>query len=78
VIISDPRKNALLRSGNQNDKVDARKLSDLPRAGLAFPVYHGEQDCRTLKELCRRALDRAVLENLVAGSAAASALPGTP
>jgi hypothetical protein len=46
VIVWDPRKNALLKAGNKNDRVDARKLSDLLRAGL-----HGESGyahCGTL------------------------------
>src|ERR1700736_1440799 len=34
VIVCNPRKNALLNAGNKNDRVDARKLSDLLRAGL--------------------------------------------
>jgi hypothetical protein len=33
--------------------VDARKLSDLLRAGLLTPVYHGESGTRTLRELGR-------------------------
>src|ERR1700674_3444171 len=41
VVVCDPRKNALLKAGNKNDRVDARKLSDLLRAGLLTPVYHG-------------------------------------
>ena len=53
VIVCDPRKNALLNAGNKNDRVDARKLSDLLRAGLLTPVYHGESGVRTLRELCR-------------------------
>ena len=53
VIVCDPRKNALLRGGSKNDKVDARKLSELLRAGLLSPVYHGEVGVRTLKELAR-------------------------
>jgi transposase len=51
VIVCDPRKNALLKGGNKNDKVDARKLSELLRAGLLAPVYHGDKGVRTLKEL---------------------------
>ena len=42
VIVCDPRKNALLKTGNKNDYVDARKLSHLLRAGLLTPVYDGE------------------------------------
>src|ERR1700686_551838 len=53
VIVCDPRKNALLNAGNKNDRVDARKLSDLLRAGLVTPVYHGESGVRTLRELGR-------------------------
>ena len=53
VIVCDPRKNALLKTGNKNDRVDARKLSDLLRAGLLTPVYHGESGVRTLRELTR-------------------------
>jgi len=29
LVVCDPRRNALLQDGNQNDRVDARKLSDL-------------------------------------------------
>ena len=53
VIVCDPRKNALLKVGNKNDRVDARKLSELLRAGLLSPVYHGECGVRTLRELAR-------------------------
>jgi transposase len=53
VIVCNPRKNALLKAGNKNDRVDARKLSDLLRAGLLAPVYHGESGVRTLRELTR-------------------------
>jgi hypothetical protein len=53
VVVCDPRKNALLKAGNKNDRVDARKLCDLLRAGLLAPVYHGESGVRTLRELSR-------------------------
>jgi transposase len=53
VLVCDPRKNALLKSGNKNDRIDARKLADLLRTGLLSPVYHGEAGVRTLKELAR-------------------------
>ena len=53
VLVCDPRKNALLKSGNKNDRIDARKLADLLRTGLLSPVYHGEARIRTLKELAR-------------------------
>ncbi len=53
VIVCDPRKNALLKAGNKSDRVDARKLSELLRAGLLSPVYHGESGVGTLRELAR-------------------------
>ena len=42
LVVCNPRKNALLKSGNKGDAIDARKLADLLRAGLLSPVYHGE------------------------------------
>src|SRR5918993_1405237 len=53
VTVCDPRKNRLLQDGNKSDKVDARKLAQLLRAGLLSPVYHGEHGTRDLKELVR-------------------------
>lgn len=53
VIICDPRKNRLLQDGNKSDKVDARKLAQLLRAGLLSSVYHGEHGTPDLKELVR-------------------------
>src|SRR6202165_4560917 len=53
VLVCDPRKNALLKVGNKNDRIDARKLADLLRSGLLSSVYHGQTGVRTLKELAR-------------------------
>src|SRR5579864_8964146 len=53
VIVCNPRKNALLNAGSKSDRVDAQKLSDLLRAGMLTPVYHGENGVRTLRELGR-------------------------
>ncbi len=53
ILVCDPRKNALLKAGNKSDRIDARKLADLLRAGLLSPVYHGDATGRTLKELAR-------------------------
>jgi hypothetical protein len=53
LIVCDPRKNALLKVGNKNDRIDPQKLTDLLRAGLLSPVYHGESGVRTLQELAR-------------------------
>jgi transposase len=52
-VVCNPRRNALLRAGNKNDRVDARKLSDLLRAGLLSPVYHAENSARPLREMAR-------------------------
>ena len=54
VIVCDPRRNKLLSEGSKADKVDARKLAELLRAGLLRSVYHGhEAATRKLKELVR-------------------------
>jgi transposase len=53
VVVCNPRKNALLKVGNKSDRIDARKLGELLRAGLLSAVYHGEAGLRTLKELGR-------------------------
>jgi transposase len=53
VVVCDPRKNALLKEGNKNDRIDARKLAELLRTNQLNPVYYGEHGVRTLKELGR-------------------------
>jgi transposase len=53
VVVCDPRKNALLKSGNKSDTVDARKLAELLRAGLVRPVYHGEKSMMGIQQLSR-------------------------
>jgi transposase len=53
LLVCNPRRNALLKEGSKNDKVDARKLAELLRAGMLRPVYHGENGLRTLRELAR-------------------------
>jgi hypothetical protein len=53
IVVCNPRRNALLKEGSKNDRVDARKLSELLRAGLLRAVYHGENGLRTLKERTR-------------------------
>ena len=53
VVVCNPRKNALLKVGNKNDKLDARKLADLLRARMLSPVYHGQNSTRALKEFGR-------------------------
>ena len=53
MVACDPRKNALLKAGNKNDRIDARKLAELLYMNKLTPVYHGEQGIRTVKELAR-------------------------
>lgn len=53
VVVCDPRQNALLKAGNKSDRIDARKLAELLRAGLLAPVYHGQNSAVTLKHLSR-------------------------
>src|SRR6202142_753270 len=53
LVVCDPRKNASMREGNQNDKIDARRLAELLRLNHLSPVYHGEHGLRSLKELVR-------------------------
>src|SRR5262244_979079 len=43
VLICDSRKTALLKVGNKNDRIDARKLFDLLYMNKLSAVYHGEQ-----------------------------------
>jgi hypothetical protein len=58
IVVCDPRRNALLQEGNQNDRVDARKLSELLCANLLRPIYHGENGLRTLTRSFSRANKR--------------------
>ncbi|HXX45188.1 MAG TPA: transposase [Candidatus Acidoferrales bacterium] len=53
LVVCDPRRNALLQQGNQNDRVDARKLAELLQNNQLRSVYHGDHGLRTLKELVR-------------------------
>ena len=53
LVVCDPRKNALMRDGNQNDRADARNLAELLRTNQLKPVYHGKHGIRTLRELGR-------------------------
>ena len=49
LVVCDPRKNASMREGNQNDKIDARRLAELLRLNHLSPVYHGEHGLRSLR-----------------------------
>src|SRR5207247_1024509 len=53
LVVCNPRKTALLKDGNKNDRIDARKLADLLRLDNLKPVYHGQTGVRMLRELAR-------------------------
>lgn len=53
LVVCDPRRNALLKEGNQNDRVDARKLAELLQNNQLRPVYHANHGLRAMKELVR-------------------------
>src|SRR5438874_12374070 len=53
LVVCDPRKNALMRDGNQNDRADARNLAELLRTNQVKAVYHEKHGTRALKELER-------------------------
>jgi transposase len=40
IVVCDPHRNHLLSEGAKSDRVDARKLAELLRAGLLKPVFH--------------------------------------
>ena len=49
VLVCDPRKNARLKSGNKNDRIDARKLADLLRTGLLSPGLPRRERCTSFE-----------------------------
>ena len=51
LVVCDPRQNKVLAAGNKGDRIDARKLAELLRAGLLKPVYHSNYDTKALKQL---------------------------
>jgi len=53
LVVCNPRKNALLKSGSKSDAIDARKLAELLRAGMLSPVYHGESSALEVQHVAR-------------------------
>jgi hypothetical protein len=53
LVVCNPRKHALLKSGSKSDAIDARKLAELLRAGMLSPVYHGERSALEVQHLAR-------------------------
>ena len=57
MIVCDPYRNHLLKEGPQNDKIDARKLCQLNRAGLLKPVFHTGDSLITLRKVVSGYID---------------------
>src|ERR1700692_7496 len=53
IVGCNPRRNALLKEGSKNDRVDGRQLAELLYAQMLRPVYHKEGGVRMLRELAR-------------------------
>jgi transposase len=53
VLVCDPRKNTVMKTGNKNDRSDARKLAELLYLDKLHPVFHGETGIRALQEAAR-------------------------
>ena len=53
MMVCDARKSALMNAGNKSDRIEARKLAELLRAGQLSPVFHEDVGVRTLRELAR-------------------------
>src|SRR5271165_4574236 len=53
LVVCNPRKNALMKSGSKSDAIDARKLAELLRAGMLSGVYHGETSAREVQQMAR-------------------------
>jgi hypothetical protein len=53
VVVCNPRKNKLMKSGNKGDLIDARKLAELLRNNALSPVYHGEMSALEIQHRTR-------------------------
>jgi len=51
IFVCDPSRNKLLNEGPKNDKIDARKLVHLLKAGLMKEVYHSNEKFLTLRRV---------------------------
>jgi hypothetical protein len=51
IVVCDPYRNHLLKEGAKNDKIDARKLALLLRAGLLKPVFHTSDSFIEIRKL---------------------------
>src|SRR5437773_9882716 len=53
LVVCDPRKNALRRDGNQNDRADARNSAELLRTNQGTAAYHEKHGTCALKDSVR-------------------------
>ena len=53
LVVCNPRKNGLLKSGSKSDAIDARKLAELLRAGMLSAVYQGERSALEVQHRAR-------------------------
>lgn len=53
IVVCDSRKSARMNTGSKNDRIEARKLAELLRAGQLSAVFHEDVGVRTLRELAR-------------------------
>ncbi len=51
LLICDPRRNRYLNEAQQTDKIDARKLAELARAGLLKEIFHSGDDFINLRKV---------------------------
>jgi hypothetical protein len=51
--VCNPRKNALIKSGNKSDSIDAHKRAGLLRMGSLSKVYHGESSALEVQHWAR-------------------------
>lgn len=60
MVICDPRRNKLIcKDGDKTNRIDAKKLAELSRAGMLRPVYHSDsQDRICLKQWVSLYVDR--------------------
>lgn len=51
IIVCDPYRNKLLSEGAKNDIIDAKKLVMLLKADLLKPIFHGNDECMSLRKV---------------------------
>ena len=51
IVVCDPYRNHLLKEGGKSDRVDAKKLVQLLRAGLLKPVFHCTDEFIKIRKL---------------------------